>query len=198
MFPLFETIKIEEGVPQHLECHQSRMDDSFLRYFGRTGAPLLRAVLQVPEEFGSGVVKCRFLYGRTSWTTEFSVYTPRKIETLRLVTGDHLEYSMKYTDRFALEELLKQRGDCDDILIVRNGRITDTSYNNIALFNGERWVTPLYPLLAGTCRNRLVHEGVLAEADIKADELGYCRSFKLINAMLTFDAQEELPVEQIV
>ena len=181
-----------------MEWHQSRMDDSFLRYFGRPGAPLLKEVLQVPEKFGSGIVKCRFLYGRTSWTTEFSVYTPRKIETLRLVTGDHLEYSMKYTDRFALEELLKQRGDCDDILIVRNGRISDASYTNITLFNGERWVTPLYPLLAGTCRGRLIHKGVLTEADIKAGDLGYYRSFKLINAMLEFDTQEELPVEQIV
>ena len=198
MFPLFEAIRIEEGMPQHLEWHQARMDDSFLRFFGRTGAPLLKTVLQVPEEFRSGVVKCRFLYGRTSWTTEFSVYTPRKIETLRLVSGDHLEYSMKYTDRFALEELMKQRGDCDDILIVRNGRISDTSYTNIALFNGERWVTPLYPLLAGAHRGRLIHERVLTEADIKADDLRYYRSFKLINAMLGFDMQEELPVEQIM
>jgi len=198
MYPLFETIRIVDRVPQHLEWHQSRMEDSFLRYFSRAGAPSLSAVLQVPEEYGSGIVKCRFLYGRTSWTTEFSMYTPRKIETLRLVTGDHLEYSMKYTDRFSLEELLKQKGTCDDVLIVRNGRITDTSYTNIALFNGERWVTPLYPLLAGTCRGRLIHEGVLTEADIKADDLGYCRSFKLINAMLRFEDQAELPVEQIV
>ena len=110
MFPLFETIKILEGVPQHLEWHQLRMDDSFLRFFGRTGAPLLKTVLQVPEEFGNGVVKCRFLYGRTSWTTEFSVYTPRKIETLRLVTGDHLEYSMKYTDRLCVGGVAKAAG----------------------------------------------------------------------------------------
>ena len=198
MFPLFESIKIEEGVPQHLEWHQARMNDSFLRYFGRAGAPLLKEVLRVPEEFGSGVVKGRFLYGRNAFATEFSDYAPRRLQTLQLVKGDHLEYPMKYTDRFALEELLKQRGSCDDILIVRNGRITDTSYTNIVLFNGERWVTPLYPLLAGTCRGRLIREGVVTEADILADDLRHYRLFKLINAMLEFDEQEALPVDQIL
>ena len=197
MFPLFESIRIEKGVPQHLEWHQARMDDSFLRYFGRTGAPLLKVVLQVPEEFGRGVVKCRFFYGRTGWTTEFSVYLPKRVRTLQLVTGDHLGYSMKYTDRYALEELLKQRGSCDDIMIVRNGRITDTSYTNIVLFSGERWVTPVYPLLAGTCRGRLISEGRIAEADITTESLRYYKSFKLINAMLGFDEQETLPVDLI-
>lgn len=198
MFPLFEAIKIQEGVPQHLEWHQARMDDSFLRYFGRTGAPVLKALLQVPEEFGSGVVKCRFLYGRTGWTTEFLEYVPKRMRTLRLVTGDHLEYSMKYTERYALEELLKQRGTCDDILIVRNGRITDTSYTNIVLFNGERWVTPVYPLLAGTNRARLISERRIVEADITMEDLRYYRSFRLINAMLEFEEQEELPVDLIM
>lgn len=198
MFPLFESIKIEEGIPQRLEWHQARMDDSFLRFFGRPGAPALARVMKVPADYRSGVVKCRFLYGRTSWTTDFSVYTPRKIESLRLVTGDHLEYSMKFTDRYALEELQKQKGSCDDILIVRNGRITDTSYTNIVLFNGERWVTPVYPLLAGTGRGRLVSEGRIVEADITTEDLWHYKTFKLINAMLEFEEQEELPVEQIL
>ncbi len=198
MFPLFETIRIEEGVPQQLGWHQSRINDSFLRFFGTGGAPLLREVLRVPAEFGSGEVKCRFMYGRSIFTMEFSVYTPRKTKTLRLVTGDHLEYSMKYTDRYALDELLKLKGTCDDILIVRNGRITDTTYANIVLFNGEKWVTPAYPLLAGTCRERLIRNGLVAVADILADDLSYYRSFKLINAMLEFELQEELPVNQIM
>ncbi|MEX2371645.1 MAG: aminotransferase class IV family protein [Bacteroidales bacterium] len=198
MFPLFEAIKIIDGVPQHPDWHQARMDDSFLRYFGRPGAPLLARVLKVPVEFRKGIVKCRFLYDRTTTAMEFAEYVPKRVRTLQLVTGDHLEYSMKFTDRYALEELLKQKGSCDDILIVRNGRITDTSYTNIVLFNGERWVTPIYPLLAGTGRNRLISEGRIAEADITVENLRYYKSFRLINAMLGFDEQEELPVDLIM
>ena len=197
MFPLFESIKIEEGIPQRVEWHQARMDDSFLRYFGRSGAPFLARALKVPAEYRTGVVKCRFLYGRTATAMEFSVYEPRQIRTLQLVSGDHLEYSMKYADRYELEELMKQKGSCDDILIVRKGRITDTSYTNIVLFNGERWVTPVYPLLAGTSRSRLVSEGRIGEADITTEDLRYYKSFKLINAMLEFEEQEELPVDLI-
>jgi 4-amino-4-deoxychorismate lyase len=197
MFPLFESIKIEEGIPQRVEWHQARMNDSFLRYFGRSGAPYLARALKVPVEYRTGIVKCRFLYGRNATAMEFSAYEPKPVRTLQLVSGDHLEYSMKYTDRYALNELLKQKGSCDDILIVRNGRISDTSYTNIVLFNGERWVTPVYPLLAGTCRGRLISEGRIAEADITTEELRYYKSFRLINAMLDFDEQEELPVDLI-
>ena len=37
----------------------------------------------------------------------------------------------------------------DEILITRNGLLTDTSIANIALFNGKEWHTPKHPLLKG-------------------------------------------------
>jgi 4-amino-4-deoxychorismate lyase len=115
-----------------------------------------------------------------------------------MVKGDHLEYSMKYTKRDALNELLLKRGGCDDILVVKNGRITDSSYTNIVLFNGVEWFTPLNPLLPGTTRNRLVSEGVIEEADIHVEDLSDYISFKLINAMLDFEQQEELGIGNII
>ena len=33
----------------------------------------------------------------------------------------------------------------DEILITRNGLLTDTSIANIALFNGKEWHTPKHP-----------------------------------------------------
>jgi len=197
MFPLFETIRIEEGEPQHLQWHQARLDASYHRYFKRSGSPHLAEVLRVPEADRKGTVKCRFLYKRTAWSTGFSKYVPREVKTLRLVEGNHVEYSMKYTDRYSLEQLFNKREDCDDVLIVQNGRITDTSYSNIVLFNGEKWVTPLYPLLEGTARNRLIKEGKIVEGDIRVEDLQYYQSFRLINAMLEFEGQEDNPVENI-
>lgn len=197
MYRLFETIRIEDGVPQHLAWHQARMEEAYKRSFRRPGAPLLTDVLQVPDGFRDGTVKCRFLYDRSGYAAEFLVYTPRKIRSLKLVNGDHLTYSMKYTDRRSLEELLQQRGDCDDILIVQNGRITDTSYTNIVLFDGERWMTPEAPLLPGTCRARLLSEGRIAGAHIATADLRKYQVFRLINAMLPFDTQMALPVEVI-
>lgn len=197
MFHLFETIRVRDGVPEHLEWHQARLNDSYCRYFKRFGGPVLEEVVRVPEAFSKGTVKCRFLYNRSAYTAEFESYTPRRIRSLKLVDGDHIEYSMKYTGRSSLEQLYNQRADCDDILIVQNGRITDTSYTNIVLFNGERWITPIYPLLQGTCRSRLVREGRIREGDIRVDDLKHYKYFRLINAMLDFDAQEDVEVVNI-
>jgi len=197
MLPLLETIRIEDGVPQQLGWHQARMEDAFFKYFGRKGAPVVADLLEVPVAFRKGTVKCRFLYGREGYTADYALYIPRKIRSLKLVNGDHLSYALKYDDRRPLEKLLEQRDGCDEILIVRNGRITDTSYTNIVLFDGKRWVTPETPLLAGTCRARLLSEGRIAGADIAPSDLRKYQSFRLINAMLPFDAQESVPVEMI-
>jgi 4-amino-4-deoxychorismate lyase len=104
---------------------------------------------------------------------------------------------MKYTGRNSLEQLYSQKDDCDDILVVQNGRITDTSYTNIVLFNGEMWITPIYPLLQGTCRARLIREGRIREGDVRVEDLKHYRHFRLINAMLDFDAQEDVDVKLI-
>ncbi|MDF1570772.1 MAG: aminotransferase class IV family protein [Bacteroidales bacterium] len=197
MFHLFETIRIQDGVPQHLQWHQARLNDSYYRYFKRFGGPVLEEVIRVPEAYSQGTVKCKFFYNRSAHTAGFSHYTPKPVRSLKLVDGDHIEYSMKYTGRSSLDQLYSQKEDCDDILVVQNGRITDTSYTNIVLFNGEMWITPIYPLLQGTCRARLIREGRIREGDIRVEDLKHYRHFRLINAMLDFDAQEDVDVNQI-
>lgn len=64
------------------------------------------------------------------------------------------------------------------------GLLTDTSYSNITLFDGSRWVTPRQPLLRGTMRQSLLDDGVLAEQDIKAEDWNSFRQVSLINAMM--------------
>lgn len=83
-----------------------------------------------------------------------------------------------------LEALAAQRGEADEVVIVKNGLLTDTSYSNIALFNGSHWVTPRQPLLRGTMRQSLLDDGVLAEQDIKAEDWNSFRQVSLINAMM--------------
>jgi 4-amino-4-deoxychorismate lyase len=80
--------------------------------------------------------------------------------------------------------LFTQRQNHDDILIVKNGLITDTSYSNVAFFDGQLWFTPHQPLLPGTARARLLHEGCLQEAKITLTDLHRFEKCSLINAML--------------
>ena len=75
-------------------------------------------------------------------------YTPRRIETLRLVHDDHIDYAQKRTDRSALDACFARRCGADDVIIVRHGLLTDTTVANLALFDPHtaRWYTPAAPL----------------------------------------------------
>ena len=46
------------------------------------------------------------------------------------------------SNRKNLEKLFLKKDDADDIIIVKNNFITDTSIANIALYNGGNWHTP--------------------------------------------------------
>ena len=85
-------------------------------------------------------------------------YAPRRIESLRLVHDDHIDYALKRTDRSALDACFARRGGADDVLIVRRGLLTDTTVANLALFDPHtaRWYTPARPLLAGAVAFYLV------------------------------------------
>lgn len=67
--------------------------------------------------------------------------------------------------------LAAQKGDCDEIIIIKNGLVTDTSFTNIAIYKHGMWLTPKHPLLLGTKRAALLEKGIIQEADITVDDL---------------------------
>lgn len=113
-----------------------------------------------------------------------SEYHVKPIRSLRLVTHDTIDYSHKSTDRSQLNALYRQRGDADDVLVVKNGLITDTWYANVALLKGDQWYTPASPLLKGTKRAQLIHDGKLVETDVTPDKLDDYSQISIINAMI--------------
>ena len=197
MFPLVETIKILNGEICNLLYHQRRLEYSFEVYFKEKAFYLLQDVITIPKEFSKGLVKLRFLYAKKDYKLEFFYYTPHKINILKVIENNKIDYLLKFTDRSQINRLLKQKGDCDDILIVKNGFITDTSIANIVFYNGNEWVTPATPLLKGTCRDRLLKEGKIKEEIIKINDLHKFKSFCLINAMLCGDLLP-IPIKDIV
>lgn len=138
----------------------------------------------IPEDKRRGNVKCRYLYNIHKGEIEFADYTPRTIHTLRLVEDNQIDYHLKYADRQNLNNLRARRGTCDDILIVKNGEITDTSYSNVVLFDGCRYIIPRAYLLNGTRRRQLLSNGTATEALITPDDLHRFQCLYLINAML--------------
>lgn len=197
MCRLFETIRIENGMPLHLNWHAERMKRSGLESRGNVAAGKLEEAIRVPAEFSRGTVKCRLIYG--SWITEvgFSKYERQRVGSLKMVCNDSLDYHLKYSDRSELDSLFAGRGDCDDIIIVKGGLITDTSIANLVFFDGRQWFTPLNPLLEGTCRARLIAEGKILPRIIRQEDLQKYQGCKLINAMRYPEEQEMIPVSRI-
>ncbi len=181
-----ETIRVEHGVFQHLDYHQCRLDRT-LTQFGAGSVWQLSQCLAIPEGLDDAVYKCRVVYDVQIRDVTFERYTPRQIRTLMPVFAEEVDYAFKYEDRSCLMALLDLKGTADDILIVRNGFLTDTSFSNIALFDGNEWVTPDTYLLNGTCRQRLLEEGVLREVTLRWEDLRNFSVVKPINAMLDFD-----------
>lgn len=137
-----ETIRVEDGTFVRPELHLQRMRQTVREAYGvASGFDLADG--SIPLQHRKGTVKCRIVYGRSLSEISFAPYVPREIRSLRLVAADdELDYHLKYADRSALARLLQRRDDCDEILIVRDGAITDTSYSNVAFFDGRKYVTP--------------------------------------------------------
>ena len=185
MCRFIETIRVENGRALSLPYHQKRVNESLLLTGGGSVRLSLAGLLgNLPTT--EGVFKARIVYDNTGKVLEQSLspYTPKKVRTLRLVDCDDIDYSLKYADRTRLNALAARVGSADEIIIVRHGKLTDTSYSNIALYDGKNWFTPRIPLLRGTMRQSLIDEGVIQEADITPADLGRYRKVSLINAMM--------------
>jgi 4-amino-4-deoxychorismate lyase len=197
MYHLFETISIRNGIAENLKWHQQRMESSFLALFGHPPGFGLEKVLKIPSECRKGHFRCRVDYDRQIREIRFTPYLKKEIKSLKLIENNRIDYPYKFSDRHQLSELYEMRGDCDDILIVKNGLITDTSFANVVLWDGLSWYTPSEPLLPGTCRARLIESGLVSEAKIKAAELPLFREFQLINALRGLDDMKPVPVNHI-
>jgi len=190
---LFETIRIEDGKPLHLYWHEERMKRSMQ---GLPGIVLEREI-HVPDEFRTGTVRCKVVYDKEIIRISFSNYERRPVRSLRMISSDAMDYHLKFYDRAELEALFEKRGDCDDIIIVRGGLITDSCIANLIFFDGLQWFTPSHPLLEGTCRARLIAEGKLLARDIRVDDLPHLLGCKLINAMRAPEEQEMIPLNKV-
>ncbi len=107
----------------------------------------------------------------------------RDFKKFKIVYSD-INYNFKYLNREKLNSLKKS--NFDEIIIVKNSLITDTTISNIAFFDGKIWLTPKYPLLKGTKREELIKKGILKTENIHTSDLKYFKKIALINAILGF------------
>jgi 4-amino-4-deoxychorismate lyase len=191
MFQLFETIKCKDGKLFNMEFHQARFEKACREYFGISAAINLPESIEIPEFAKTSLFRCRVTYSKQIEKIEFIPHQYREIKSLKLVEDNEIDYRFKTVDRERLNILFEKRGIRDDIIIVKNGRITDSTYANLVFFDGENWWTPDTPLLEGTQRKKLLSEGKIFECRITPSDIEKYKIFGLINAMQDL---EKMPV----
>jgi 4-amino-4-deoxychorismate lyase len=197
MCQLIETIRIENGEPLLLPLHQKRMDKARTELFGSKEPSSLSAHLLTLSLPHSGIWKCRVTYGLQIEKTEFEPYQKRAVQSLKIIEADELNYDYKFAQRTEINKLFSMKSEADDILIIRNKLLTDTSYCNIALWNGSEWITPLQPLLKGVRRESLIQQKKIKPLDIQLNDLPFFQRIKLFNAMISFEEATEISTSSI-
>ena len=197
MHQFVETIRIEGGKAMNLPLHEARMNATRVHFAPYVASISLQKWLD-DAPLSDERIKARVVYDVDGvCETTFQTYKRREIQWLRMVEDNDISYTFKSTDRHELDHLLALRDGCDEVLIVKNGLITDTSFTNVAFFDGHKWLTPAQPLLNGTMRQWLLQRGELMEAQITPASLASFQRIMLFNVMI--GAHElELPVTHII
>lgn len=196
MFRLIETLCIQDGKIRNLEIHQERVNRSRWKLSGLSNELILSEFIinQLPNEFEG---KCRIIYSEEWESIEFLPYQIRPVQSVRLVENNEVDYSHKFEDRNVFEQM-KDSVTEDEIIIVKKGQITDTSYSNLVFFDGDNWITPRSFLLNGTMRQSLLKSKKIIEEEVNPKDLNRFHSFKLINAMMNLEESPGLDVSIIV
>lgn len=197
MSRLIESIKLENGQFHRLHYHQARVDHSMFDLFQLKNAIRLSTEIAKHQHPKAGLFKCRIVYEKQIESIEFLPYEIRKVESVKVVHDNSIVYPYKYEERSKITALFDQRQFCDEVLIVKNGFVTDCSYSNIIFFDGVKWITPNAPLLKGTMRQFLLDAAEIKEKPVAIQDIPSFKSFRLINAMMGFDGPE-IEVSKIV
>ncbi|MCF6214316.1 MAG: aminotransferase class IV [Flavobacteriaceae bacterium] len=194
---LIESLKIQNKTLQNTDYHNRRFNKARQDLFGETKNLDLSDYINLTGLKNNTVYKCRIVYNSEIQKVEFIPYKPKLIKTLQLVNCNGIEYSFKYENRKALNRL-KKSVSASDILIIKNGEITDLSHANIVFFTPKNEAfTPLNPLLKGTMRAYLLDQNLIKERIIETTDLHLFNRVKPINAMLDFDKTPFISVKNI-
>ena len=184
MSKLLETIKIINGTVPFLTFHQQRLNESRRQLFQVDDEINLGTAIEAPST--NLVYRCRVIYERTIEKVEYHRYKAKNFRYFKIIEANAIVYDFKYLDRSPINQLIAHKGSADDILIIKNGLVTDTSIANVAFWDQTKWLTPATPLLKGTTRERLLKAEYIETADIKLTDLKAFSKMALMNALLDF------------
>lgn len=197
MSQFIESIKIEDQEVFLLELHQKRVNDTFA-HFGIHGSIDLSKIVKNLEIDEDGFFKLRIVYDlNKNYKTQLIPYAIAEIDSFQLVENNTYDYAFKFEDRKEFERM-KTKAKTEEIIIVKNNCITDTSYTNLLFLKDEKWYTPSTYLLNGVMRQHLLAAKKIKETEITLQNIKEFTHFQLINSMNDFDDMFIYPIERII
>lgn len=193
-----ETLKLENGVVFHTNWHQKRINETFKKFYEKILPFSLQNEIKKHHLPQKGLFKIRILYSDRVWDFQVEEYSIKKIINFEIIDCNSINYDFKFENRTFFENF-KKNAKAQEIIILKEGKITDTSFSNLVFFNNGKWYTPKTFLLNGTCRQRLLHQNKIFETDIGIHNLLKFEKIGIINAMQDLEENcQEISEEMFV
>lgn len=197
MSQFIESIKVEDQEIFLLDLHQKRVNQTF-SHFGKEDSIDLGKIYKNLQHDEDGLFKLRISYDLDKKIrTQMIPYAIPEIQDFQLVENNSFDYSFKFEDRKELDKM-KMKSKSEEIIIVKNNHITDTSFSNILFLKGKEWFTPTTYLLNGVQRQHLLKQKKIKEAEITLQNIKQFTHFQIINALNDFDDMFIYPIDRIV
>ena len=167
-------------------------------HFGMENSINLAKIIKDLKIDEDGFFKLRIVYDlNRNYKTQLIPYAVAEIDSFQLVENNTYDYAFKFEDRKEFERM-KTKAKTEEIIIVKNNCITDTSYTNLLFLKDEKWYTPSTYLLNGVMRQHLLATKKIKETEITLQNIKEFTHFQLINSMNDFDDMFIYPIERIV
>ena len=197
MSRFIESIKVEDQKIFLVELHQKRMNDTF-SHFGKECKIDIQSLFLNLEHDEDGLYKFRIEYDLdNNLKTQIVPHAISEHDEFELVIDNELDYHFKFADRTQFQKL-KEKSEADEIIIIKENQITDTSYSNLLFLKDKTWFTPKTYLLNGVMRQSLLASKKIKETEITIDNIKQFSHFQLINALNDFDEMFIYPIEKII
>ncbi|PKF73226.1 aminotransferase class IV [Chryseobacterium sp. PMSZPI] len=197
MSQFIESIKVEDQEVFLLDLHQKRVNQTF-SHFGKEDSIDLAKIYKNLQHDEDGLFKLRIAYDLDKKIrTQMIPYAIPEIQDFQLVENNSFDYSFKFEDRKELDKM-KMKSKAEEIIIVRNNHITDTSFSNLLFLKGKDWFTPTTYLLNGVQRQQLLKQKKIKETEITLQNIKQFSHFQIINALNDFDDMFIYPIDRII
>ena len=191
MFLFFETIKIKNSKIYNLKYHNHRVNRTISEVFSKKSNLNLKEYIKLPKD--ETLYKCKLTYSTKIENITLEPYKMKRFKNFICIESD-IQYPYKSVNREEFEKLTELNKEYDEIIIIKDNLLTDTTIANIALYNGLKWFTPKTPLLEGTLRASLIEQKLLKTKDLDKKALKSCVKIAIMNAIIGFYELKDIKI----